>query len=839
MSGIPLPLRVVFSEIRLLHQLRRLLYPTLLCLAFTAFGQTATITGVVLDEENRPLRDVSIRQGTRGTISGQDGFYQLEVASDRVITVTFSHLGHQPIELRDLLLTTNQVFAFNPVMRTDVIQIDSVEVTASGDPALTGITNLTPELARVIPGANPGIENLLKLLPGVFSNNELSTQYGVRGGNYDENLVYVNGIEVYRPQLLRSGQQEGFSFVNSQMVENLHFSPGGFQARYGDKLSSVLDITYKTPTRFSFQAEGSLLGVSTTLETRSENRKFSSLTGFRFRDNSLFLNSQQTEANFNPLFTDLQSLLSYRFSPGFHLHFLGNLGLNRYRNEPVSRQTNFGTISQPRALRVFYLGREENTFSTAMGAVKADLFPREGLSLSFYTALYHTVEEEYSDVVAQYELGEVDTDLGSNNLGGVTSSRGIGSQYNRARNDLDVLISTWAHRGEARKGDALLSWGAKFSYEDVRDQIRESEFIDSAGFFIRPPREGFENNQPEEPFDAPLVAYNAVSARNATQTRRYQGYLQYTNRLNLGQHLLTYQLGIRAHHWVLEGSGFAKNAQTAVSPRAQISLKPNWERDVVFRLSSGIYQQPPFYRELRNAEGRIIPEVVAQKSFHLLLGAEQSFRLWGRPFNMQSEVYYKNLWDVNTYTLDDVRIRYVANNDARAYAYGADLRLYGAFVPGTESWISLGFLKTMENWDDRGYISRPTDQRFKASLLWQDYVPDIPQLRMYLNLVYQTGVPGGSPSYADPYIFQNRLRDYKRADLGISHIFADENHLFPEGHWLHSFKELQLGLEIFNLFNNQNSITNTWVRDVDSKNEFAVPNFMTSRILNIKISMRF
>jgi hypothetical protein len=794
---------------------------------------------VILNEENRPLSDVSIRQGNKGTISDRDGFFLLEIASDKVITITFSHLGHQPVELRDLVLTTNQVFAFNPVMRTDVIQIDSVEVTASGALALSGITNLSPELARDVPGANPGVENLLKLLPGVFSNNELSTQYGVRGGNYDENLVYVNGIEVYRPQLLRSGQQEGFSFVNSQMVENLHFSPGGFQARYGDKLSSVLDITYKTPTRFGLQAEASLLGLSTTLETRSENRKFSSLTGFRYRDNSLFLNSQQTKANFNPLFTDLQSLLTYRFSEGLHLHFIGNLGLNRYRNEPVSRQTNFGTLSDPRALRIFYLGREQNNFATAMGAIKADLYPGEGLSLSFYSALYHTVEEEYSDVIAQYELGEVDTDLGSTNLGGISSSRGIGSQYNRSRNDLDALISTWAHRGEHRKGDALLSWGAKFSYEDVRDQIRESEFIDSAGFFIRPPREEFANNQPVEPFDAPLEAYQAVSARNATQTFRYQGFVQYSDRFNLDRHLLTYHLGIRAQHWLLKGSGFERNSQFALSPRAQLSLKPDWEKDVVFRLSSGIYQQPPFYRELRDAEGRINPEVAAQKSFHLVVGSEQSFRLWDRPFNMQSEVYYKNLWDVNTYTLDDVRIRYVANNDAKAYAYGADLRLYGAIVPGTESWISLGFLKTMENWDQRGYISRPTDQRFKASLLWQDYVPNLPQLRMYLNLVYQTGVPGGSPSYADPYIFQNRLRDYKRADLGISHIFADENLSFPEGHWLHGFRELQLGLEIFNLFNNQNSITNTWVRDVDSKNEFAVPNFMTSRILNVKVRMRF
>ncbi len=839
MSGIPLPLRVVFSEVRLLNPLRLLLFPAFFCVACAVMGQTATITGVVLDQESRPLSDVSILSGNRGTISGNDGFYELEVESEKVLTIIFSHIGHQQIELRELILTTNQVFAFNPVMKTDAIQIDSVEVTAMGAKSISGISNLSPELVQKIPGVNAGVENLLKLLPGVFSNNELSTQYGVRGGNYDENLVYVNGIEVYRPQLLRSAQQEGFSYVNSSMVESLHFSPGGFQARYGDKLSSVLDITYKTPTRFALQAEASLLGLGTTLETRSGDKKFTTLTGFRYRDNSLIVNSQQTRSSFNPLFTDLQSVLTYRFTSRFHLHFLGYLGLNRYRNRPVSRQTNFGTLADPRALQVFYLGREENSFSTGMGAIKADIFPNKSLSLSFYSAINHTLEEEYSDVVAQYELGEIDTNLGSGNLGEVTSSRGIGSQYNRARNDLDALILTWSHQGSYRKENAQLSWGLKYSYEDVRDQIRESEFIDSAGFFIRPPREEFVNNQPVEPFTAPLVAYNAVSARNFTQTSRLQGFIQFTDRLALDKHDLTYTLGVRSHHWVLQGDGIERKAQWALSPRVQVSFKPDWGKDILFRMSSGVYQQPPFYRELRNAEGVIIPDVEAQKSVHFVLGTEYSFRLWDRPFNLQSEVYYKSLWDVNTYTLEDVRIRYVANNDAQAYAYGADMRLYGAFVPGTESWISLGFLKTMENWDGRGYIPRPSDQRFKAAILWQDYVPDLPQLKMYLNLVYSTGVPGGSPSYSDPYVFQNRLRDYKRADLGISHIFVDENTSLRAGHWLGTCKELQLGLEIFNLFNNQNSITNTWVRDVDSKGEFAVPNFMTARVLNVKLRMRF
>ncbi len=799
----------------------------------------ATITGIVLDESKSPLSNVNITSGLRGTVTDNTGFYVLKVIADKEINITFSHLGHEKVEIRGLILTTNETFAFNPIMKTFVVQIDSVEVTSSGTKRVSAITTISPALVRTIPGANAGIENVLKLMPGVFSNNELSTQYAVRGGNYDENLVYVNDIEVYRPYLIRSGQQEGLSFANSDMVQQLSFSAGGFQAKYGDKLSSVLDIHYKNPTDFALQIDASFLGGSATVETLSSNKNLSSITGIRYRNNSLLVNSQQTESTFNPSFGDLQSYLTYRFSSNFHLSFLGNLGLNEYRNEPRTRQTNFGTLTEPRALLVFYQGQEQNSYATALGALKADYFVNDSLKLKFITSMYHTVEEEYSDIIAQYELAEVETDLGSENLGEVTSSRGIGSQYNRTRNDLDALIFNMAHKGDFRNNGATVSWGVRYVHEDIRDQLRESEFIDSAGFFIRPPLAEFANNEPEEPFNAPLVSYEGVSARNATQTNRFSGYLQYGKKTNWQDINFYYNIGLRAQHWTLKGENISKTSRFILSPRAQFALKPNWKKDMLFRFATGLYQQPPSYRELRNASGEVQADLKAQKSLHLLMGNDYSFILWERPFTVVSEVYYKYLTDVNGYTLEDVRLRYSANNNAKAYAYGFDFRMYGAFVPGTESWVSLGYLKTKENRDNRGYISRPTDQRFKMGILFQDYVPNIPNLKMYLNLVYSTGVPGGSPSYADPYIFQNRLRDYKRADLGISHIFADINNRFPEDHWLHRFEELQLGFEIFNLFNNQNSITNTWVRDVDSKQQFAVPNYMTSRIFNLKLRMRF
>lgn len=810
-----------------------------LCLGKLSLAQTATITGVVLDEKNIPLADVNVSSESKGTYTDKDGFYTLKVISEQKTSITFSHIGHEPVVLRNLILSSNETFEFNPVLKEGMTQVDGVTVTASGEKRVEGITTIPPEVIRRIPGANAGVENVLKLLPGVTSNNELSTQYSVRGGNYDENLVYVNGIEVYRPFLIRSGQQEGLSFINPDMVQNLEFSPGGFQAEYGDKLSSVLDITYKKPTEFSLRANASLLGLSSTIETISEEKDLSTITGIRYRNNSLLVNSLQTKSNFNPTFADIQSFLNYKITKKVTLGILGSFSLNDYQNEPLTRQTNFGTIDDPKALLVYYQGRENNRFQTTQGAIMSSYKLNDHLNLNLTTSLYHTTEEEYSDVFASYELGAVDTDLSSDSSGSAIATRGIGSQFNRARNDLDALIFNISHKGSYSKNSRLLEWGVTYSHEDIRDQLRESEFLDSLGFSVRPPRQEFQNNQPEDPFDGPIIAFDGVSAQNFIQTNRFSAFTQYSNKLEWhGQHIY-YNLGIRAQHWTVSGKNVDKSAHTIVSPRGQFSIKPNWDLDMLFTLAGGLYQQPPMYRELRDQEGMVQTDVKAQKSVHTVLGNEYSFILWNRPFTLKSEAYYKKLNSVNPYTLEDVRIRYAAANNAKAYAYGAEIRMNGAFVPGTESWVSMGYLKTEENIKDKGYISRPTDQRLNFGVLFQDYVPNIPNLKMYLNLVYNTGLPGGSPSYADPYNFQNRLRDYRRADLGISHIFVDANTTYPKNHWLHGFKELNIGFEIFNLFNNQNSITNTWVRDVDSKREYAVPNFMTSRVLNLKIGTRF
>ncbi|WP_228853757.1 TonB-dependent receptor [Aegicerativicinus sediminis] len=800
-------------------------------------GQTGTVTGVILNSNNQPIEDVSITFESYGTTSNENGFYTLELPANQDIQIEFSHLSFKKV-LVTFNVKPGQVIEFNPVMQVNVEQINTVVVISSGRKNVEGVTTINPEILRTIQGAQPGVENILKTLPGVNISNELSTQYSVRGGNFDENLVYVNEIEVYRPFLIRSGQQEGLSFVNADMVQNVEFSAGGFQARYGDKLSSVLDITYRTPIDFSIDADLSLLGGGVTAEFITSDSKFSGIAGIRYRDNSLLINSRETETNVKPIFTDAQGYLTYRFSNKFHLNFLGTASLNKYQFEPQNRQTNFGTLQDPIALLVFYEGQEKDRYSTLVGALKADYFVSDDLTLKLIGSVFHTKEEEYFDILAQYRLGEVNTSIGDEDLGEVEFSEGIGGQLNHARNKLDALILNFQHKGDYLIEDGLLEWSAKFTHEDIRDRLVEWEVIDSAGFTIRPPKDNITNNQPYEPFEGPLVPFQNVRATNQVTIDRLQAYLQWSKRGNLGVHGIYYNAGIRLHNWTVSGESIENVNQTVVSPRFQFSIKPNWKHDMLFRIAGGLYYQPPFYRELRDSTGTVNPEVKAQKSYHLVLGNEYSFKMWERPFKLVSELYYKNLTDVNPYTLENVRIRYRAKNIAKAYAYGLDLRLNGQFVPGMESWFSFGYLKTEENIEDRGFISRPTDQRLKFGVLFQDYVPKLPDLKMFLNLVYNTGVPGGSPSYADPYEYQNRLRDYKRADLGISYMLVDKSKTYTSN-WKKPFKELGIGFEIFNMFDVQNSITNTWVRDVYSKRQYAIPNYLTPRVFNVRLHATF
>ncbi|MFV8322446.1 TonB-dependent receptor [Flavobacterium sp. LB3P21] len=801
-------------------------------------AQTARIKGVVLDKNNQPVDNVNVSYSSIGTQSNKNGFYDLKVPANKKVTLVFTHVSLKKITVI-FSLDTNEQKEFNPVMSDQEEQMGEVIVTSNNRKLIQGVATIEPQMIRKIPGANAGIENILKTLPGVNSNNELSTQYAVRGGNYDENLVYVNEIEVYRPFLIRSGQQEGLSFTNTDLVQNVDFSAGGFQAKFGDKLSSVLDITYRKPVKFGASLEASFLGGSLSVDAVSKNKKWSAVTGVRYRNNSLLVKSQETQTNFTPSFADIQTNINYQASAKWQWSFLGNISQNKYQYQPLTRQTNFGTIDNPMALTVFYEGQEKDKYDTYFGALKTTFNVSDNFTLKFIGSVFHTLEQEYFDIFAQYRLGEVDSSIGSETFGEVAFTRGIGSQLSHARNDLDALIVNTEIKGFHDWKENQFEWGIKYTRESIRDRIIEWEVIDSAGFSLNPPIIDLpKNDQPYSPYTGPLVPYQNIRATNFNSINRFSGYGQWSLKSNIGSSEVWYNAGVRIHNWEVIGSAVTGKSQITFSPRAQFAIKPDWEKDMVFRLSGGLYHQPPFYRELRDADGMVQPNTQAQQSVHVVFGNDYSFKMWNRPFKLVSELYYKSLTDVNTYTIDNVRIRYAANNNATAYAQGLDVRLNGEFVPGTESWFSFGYLKTEENSNDKGYIARPTDQRLKFGLLFQDYMPNIPSIKLYLNLVYNTGLPGGSPSYVDPYLYQNRLNDYRRVDVGFSKVFIDNTTVKRNSGWFKDFKELAIGLEIFNLFDNQNAITNTWVRDVYSKNQYAIPNYMTTRVFNLKLTAR-
>ena len=802
------------------------------------FAQNAKVTGIVLDENNKPVVGVNVSYKSKSSVTNTNGFYVIEIPSNQKVVLVYTHISLKSITAT-FELKPKEVLDYNPIMSSKNEQLEDVVITSKRK-RVQGIVSIDTDVVKKVPSLSGGVEGIIKTLQGVTSNTELSSQYSVRGGNYDENLVYVNEIEIYRPFLVRSGQQEGLSFTNTDLIQNIDFSAGGFQSKYGDKMSSVLDITYRKPTKFGASIEASMLGGNISFEGISKNKKWSAITGVRYRDNSLLVNSQETQTNYRPTFADIQSNVNFNLNKKVQFSFLGNISRNKYNYQPLTRQTNFGTLNNPIALQIFYEGQEKDQYQTLFGAFKTNYIASERSTYKLIASAYHTQEQEYFDIDAAYFLGEVDTNIGSETFGGVTYNRAIGTQLNHARNDLDALIFNGEIKGNHNlKNNHQVEWGLKFTHESIRDRIVEWEVVNDAGFNVNPPTVPPRDDPYSPAYTGPLVPFQNVRALNFVNINRFSGYAQWSTKTTLGDNQIWLNAGVRAQNWMVSGDVATEaKSQTVVSPRAQISLKPDWEKDMIFRFSTGFYYQPPFYRELRDQFGAVNPNVKAQQSIHFVLSNDYNFKMWNRPFKLVSEAYYKTMSDVNTYSIENVRIRYRANNDAVAYAYGFDCRLNGEFVPGTESWFSFGYMKTEENQDGRGYIARPTDQRLKFGILFQDYMPNIPNVKLYLNLTYNTGLPGGSPSYADAYEYQSRLRDYRRVDVGFSYLFTEKNNERPEGHWLKKFNDLSLGFEIYNMFNNQNAITNTWVRDAYTKNQYGIPNYMTTRVFNIKLTAR-
>ena len=803
---------------------------------FASFISNAqTIKGKISDINNIPLPavNISIIDLKGGITSDNNGFYSISIKPNRSHVVAYSFVGYQTEKVRIPMLKKGQEYILNIILKESNTLLDDI-IVKDQKSRKNNLSRIKTKHVEVIPGSSGGIESVLKTLPGVSSANELSSQYSVRGGNFDENLVYVNGIEVYRPFLIHSGQQEGLSFVNSDLVGSILFSAGGFSAKYGDKMSSVLDIKYKQPKKISSSVSMSLLGGSAHLEGISKNRRLSYLLGLRHKSNQYLLNSLDTEAEYRPRFSDLQTFINYKLNTNWDISFLSNISSNQYQMIPQDRNTDFGTFNEALRLTIFFEGQELDKYQTYFGALSTKYNPNTKLKLELTASAFQTYEEENFDILGEYWLYQLDNNLGSDNFGDVAFDRGVGKYINHARNSLDARVLNFSHKGNYSEKDKNINWGLKFQNEKIDDKISEWTLIDSAGFTLPHPYDSI--GLPSNP-NQQVLMNELLKTDISISSFRQSGYLEYSQDINN----LSLNAGTRSSYW-------SYNEELLVSPRISLAYAPNWEKDVVFRLASGIYYQSPFYRELRYPSGEVNQNIKSQKSVHYVLGSDYLFYKWGRPFKWITEIYYKKLDDLIPYKVDNVRIQYLAENNSQGYATGIDLKINGEFVSGVESWASLSVMKTEEdiigdsyidengNTVYPGYIARPTDQRVNFSLFFQDYIPGNMNYKMHLNMIYGSGLPFGPPK-SEKYQDVLRIPDYRRVDIGFSAVLKSENKR-SRLKFMNILNSAWLSAEVFNLLDINNTVSYLWVSDVGGR-QYAVPNYLTRRQLNLKLVLRF
>ncbi len=808
-----------------------------LLITITASGQTATVTGTVRDAGGRSieLASITLSGEPSGTNSDPKGHYKIEVPAGKRITLIYSFVSAEPVK-QYLNLSPGETRVIDVTLKGRSTELGGVQKTTTRVPNEAGSAYLLdPSKSNELVSTTDGITAQIKSLVG--TRNELTSQYTVRGGNYDENLVYVNDFEISRPFLVRSGQQEGLSFVNSDLVNSVAFSLGGFQAKYGDKLSSVLDVTYKRPRKFAGSVMGSLLGGSLSLEGASRNEKFTYLIGARQKSNQYLLQAQPTKGVYNPSFTDIQALVNYRFNPRWELEAIGNYARNRFSLLPEESSTTFGVIDQAFQLRVFYNGSEIDQFDSRFAGLSVTHRPTEKLRLKLLASDFQTHEVETYDISGEYLLGALETDLGKSNFGQIKYAIGTGIIQNYARNYLDVNVGTVAHRGSYDAGKHTILWGADAQITGITDKLHEWERRDSAGF-----------NQPFDP-NATITMRRYLDSKAEFNYVRYSGFLQDNFRIGSDSNHVNISAGVRVLYNDLNG-------ELDFSPRVQATYKPLWTRNVLFKAAAGIYVQPPFYREMRAYDGSINKDLQSQKSLHVVAGTEHNF-LWGRrPIKLTTEAYYKQLTDLVPYVYEDVRIRYSGKNNSNGYAYGAEVRVYGELVKDATSWVSIGVMNTQEDLtDDKvvykdmngadsatlypGFSPRPTDQRFMFGMFLQDYLPHNKNFRVNLNLMYATGLPFYQPD-APRYGTLLRLPDYKRVDIGFSTLLLDgARKQRPRYSMFSQLESIWAGLEVFNLLGIQNTLSYSYIQDQTSGKTFAVPNRLTSRLLNVKLIVRF
>jgi len=804
-----------------------------LLFSLSIFAQNASLQGIVTDINGNPIEliNVTVKGYPIGTSTNSNGYYKLELKPNIEYTVVFSSITHKIAE-KGIILKNGQHKKFNIKLESKSEQLQEIDIEDK-QVRKSSLTRLDPRLISEIPDASGNIEAIIKTLPGVSSNNELSSQYSVRGGNFDENLVYVNDIEVYRPFLIRSGQQEGMSFINSDMVSSVLFSAGGFDARYGDKMSSVLDIRYKKPTKWGGAVSGSLLGASVMLQGRSKNNKFSHISGIRYKSTKYVLNSLETEGDYDPRFFDFQTYMTYALNRKMEVSFLGNFADNEYNFVPQNRKTKFGTINEALELDMFYDGQEVDKFKTTTGALAFDYKIHDDFKIKFIGSAFVSNESETFDIQSQYWINQVSNDLGSDNLGDSIDNLGYATYLEHARNYLYATVLNFEHKGYYNSGNQFWQWGARVQSENIDDNLSEWTMIDSANYSL-----------PQK--DTIVSVDFAVRARNSISSMRYNCFVQNTLVYDIVSNELSITAGIRGTFWDL-------NNELNISPRLNIALKPNWDKDFMFSFSTGLYYQPPFYKEMRSRQGVINKNIKSQKSIHFVLGSDYNFVAWQRPFKLVTEVYYKILKDLISYNVDNVRVLYSGENDADGYSMGIDLKINGEFVKGVDSWFSLSVMRTQEDlWNDTkivedengdnivtypGYMPRPSDQRVNLGIFFQDYFPGNPDYKMHLQINFGSGLPFNAPN-STWRTDDVRMKSYQRVDLGFSKVLKRADKQYPKGHFLHHVKDAWVSAEVFNLMDRDNTISYEWVTDYQGRH-YAVENSLTGRRINVRLIVHF
>ena len=798
-------------------------------------AKSVRVFGYVVDSDNRgvELANVYVEENTTiGTTTNQNGYYELFVELPDTVTLVYSMIGYETI--RQQLYTTRDVIGINVELPTNEELLNEITVRAIQRQTNT-MDRVDIGAARLMPDATGGgIENLLITFAGVRQNNEMSSQYNVRGGSFDENSVYVNGIEVHRPLLIRSGQQEGLSFVNTDMVENVDFSAGGFDAKYGDKMSSVLDIRYKRPTRLESRLNMSLLGASAYVGWGNGTQ--SQMHSIRYKTSRYLLGALETAGNYKPNFIDYQTQMTWNLGDeAWEITLLGNFSQNSYEFVPDSVSSSFGTMQQALNKTIWYEGQEKDMFRTAFVALSATHQLRKNIRLGFDLSGFYTHEQETFDISSEYVLSEKPADGSSSNSshgetinGNVPSGSvlGTGKFHEHARNTLQAGMLTLAHKGEWKKGENTLQWGVSGQVEMIHDRINEWEWRDSMGYSLP--------NLSQE-----MALYYALKGTSHMINGRVQAYAQDTYRWTTAQGDVLLTAGMRLNWW-------SYTNEVLPSPRLSVVWMPGWKRDFTFRVATGLYYQAPFYKELRQVladEGgvnriHLNDRLRAQRSWQLVLGTDYYFRAWGRPFKFTAEAYGKLIDRMESYTVDNVRVRYSGINDSEGYTIGLDLKLMGELVPGADSWISFSTMRSrMRFVDDThhlGWIPTPQEQRYNLTIYFQDYVPRFPQYKIHLKFIWSEGLPFGYPRREDMR-YLGHMSDYRRIDIGATRTFSAAT-----DKWMKKSKHVDswsIQLDIFNLIGWKNVNSYYWVTAANGM-QWASPNYLTGRMFNLKIDVK-